>query len=417
MFARLQKADEFGIVLGSAPRLDYARIAGRRDEIVRRMWSGLEGLVSRNKVEFIEGRGRLDGPRAVRVDLNGEDGTRGTGRERLLTADHLVLATGSRVRSLPGLVPDGRRIVTSDDVTTKAELPRSIVVVGAGAVGCEFASMYHDLGVAVTLLEYLSAVVPLEDRDVSRELERSFTRRGIRVMTSARFDPAAVRLTDEGVSFEVGPAGGAREVIRADQLLVATGRAANVEGIGLETTRVEVEGGVVKVDRRMGTAEPGVYAISDLVGGLQLAHVAAHEGFVAVGNLAGQMAEEIDYDSQPRATFTRPQVASIGLTEQQCEERGITFRKGRFPFAANGKAVIVGEAEGFAKVIADASTDAILGVHLIGPAVTELIAEAAVSMSLEATTHEIGESTHPHPTLSEALGEAALAVHARQING
>ncbi len=416
LFARLKKAGDFGIVLQGQPGLDFEAMAKRRDQVVKRMWTGLKGLVDKNKVTWIGGRGRLDGATTVRVALNGEDGTPGGGGKKVLHAGNVILATGSRVKSLPGLVPDGRRIITSDDVTTKADLPKSIAIVGAGAVGSEFASLYHDLGVAVTLLEYLPAVVPLEDRDASQALERSFKRRGIKVVTNARFDTASVKVSDDGVSLMVGPEGAAAEELRVEQLLVATGRAPNSEEIGLETTKVELERGFVKVDGWMRTAEPHVYAIGDLIGGLMLAHVAAHEGIVAVHDIAGESPEPIDYDHQPRATYTRPQVASIGLTEQQCAERGIAIKTGVFNFAADAKAVIVGETEGFAKVIADAATDQVLGVHLVGPAATELIAEVALGMTLEATAWEIGAATHPHPTLSEAVGEAAMAVAGRQIN-
>jgi dihydrolipoamide dehydrogenase len=391
-------------------------MARRRDQVVKRMWTGLRSLVDKNKVAWFGGRGRLEGAGTIRVSLNGEDGTPGAGGERVLHAANVVLATGSRVKSLPGLVPDGRHIITSDDVTTKAELPKSIAIVGAGAVGSEFASLFHDLGVQVTLLEYLPGIMPLEDRDVGAALERSFARRGIKVVTRARFDTASVKVSDDGVSLTVGPEGGKAEDLNVEQLLVATGRAANVEDIGLETTKVEVERGFVKVDGWMRTAEPHVYAIGDLIGGLMLAHVAAHEGIVAVHDLAGAGPEPIDYDHQPRATYTHPQVASIGLSEQQCVERGIEVKKGVFNFAADAKAVIVGETEGFAKVIADAKTDVVLGVHLFGPSVTDLIAEAALGMTLEATAWEIGAATHPHPTLAEALGEAAMAVAGRQIN-
>jgi dihydrolipoamide dehydrogenase len=416
LLARLKKAKDFGILLEGQPGFDYSVIAARRDQVVKRMWTGLKGLVDKNKVAWVAGRGRLDGAGTVRVSLNGGDGKPGAGGEQTLRAKDVILATGSRVKSLPGIVPDGRRIITSDDVTTKADLPKSIAIVGAGAVGSEFASMYHDFGVAVTLLEYLPAVVPLEDRDVSAALERSFTRRGIKVVTKARFDAASVKVSDGGVSLVVGPEGGAAEELRVEQLLMATGRAANTEGIGLETTKVELERGYVKVDGWMRTAEPHVYAIGDLIGGLMLAHVAAHEGIVAAHEIAGEGPEAIDYDHQPRATYTHPQVASIGLTEQQCTERGIAIKKGVFNFAAIAKAVIVGETEGFAKVIADAETDEVLGVHLIGPAVTDLIAEAALGMTLEATAWEIGAATHPHPTLAEVVGEAAMAVAGRQIN-
>ncbi|MFI5258695.1 MAG: dihydrolipoyl dehydrogenase [Candidatus Limnocylindrales bacterium] len=415
-FARLKKAREFGIVLEGQPGFDYEAITKRRDQVVKRMWTGLRSLVDKNKVTWIAGRARFDAPTTVRVALNGEDGTPATGGERVITARNVIIATGSRVKNLPGLVPDGRRIITSDDVTTRGDLPKSIAIVGAGAVGSEFASLFHDLGVAVTLLEYLPGIVPLEDKDASQALERSFTRRGIKVMTNARFDTASVKVTDDGVSLVVGPEGGTAAELRVDQLLVATGRAPNTEDIGLDRTKVELERGFIKVDGWMHTAQDHVYAIGDVIGGLMLAHVAAHEGIVAVHEIAGESPEAIDYDHQPRATYTHPQVASIGLTEQQCVERGIAIKKGVFNFAADAKAVIVGETEGFAKVIADATTDEVLGVHLVGPGVTDLIAEAALGMTLEATAWEIGAATHPHPTLAEVVGEASMAVAGRQIN-
>jgi dihydrolipoamide dehydrogenase len=414
-YARVRKARDFGIQIEGSPAFDYPAVAARRDQVVKRMWTGLRGLVDKNKVTWVAGRGRLEGPQTVRAALVGEDGKPGAG-ERVLHASNVILATGSRVKSLPGLVPDGSRIITSDDVTTKADLPRSIGIVGAGAVGSEFASMYHDLGMSVTLLEYLPTVVPLEDRDVSAALQRSFVRRGISVVTNARFDTSAVKVGRDGVTLTVGPEGGTADELKVDQLLVATGRAPNSEEIGLETTNVELDHGFVKVDGWMRTAEAHVYAIGDLVGGLMLAHVAAHEGLTAVHDIAGESPEPIDYDHQPRATYTRPQVASIGLTEQQCEERGIAIKKGVFNFAADAKAVIVGETEGFAKVIADATTDEVLGVHVFGPSATDLIAEAALGMTLEATAWEIGLATHPHPTLAEVVGEAAMAVAGRQIN-
>ena len=412
--ARLKKAKEFGIVLEGQPGFDYEAIAKRRDQVVKRMWTGLKSLIEKNKVTWIAGRARFEGPTTIRIAVVAEDGT--AAGERVVTAKDVIIATGSRVKSLAGIVPDGRRIITSDDVTTKADLPKSIAIVGGGAVGSEFASLFHDLGVAVTLLEYLPGIIPLEDKDASAALERSFTRRGIKVMTKARFDAASVKVGDDGVTLMVGPEGGPAAELKVDQLLIATGRAPNTEDLGLEKTKVELERGFVKVDGWMRTGEPHVYAIGDVIGGLMLAHVAAHEGIVAVHEIAGEGPEPIDYDHQPRATYTHPQVASIGLTEQQCAERGIAIKKGVFNFAAVAKAVIVGETEGFAKVIADAGTDQVLGVHLVGPGVTDLIAEAALGMTLEATAWEIGAATHPHPTLAEVIGEAAMAVSGRQIN-
>ncbi len=417
MMNRARHLKDYGVVLAGEPGVDYATMARRRDQVVKRMWTGLKSLVDKNKVTWIQGRGRLEGAGRVRVAIPGEDGTPGAGGERLLEATDIIVATGSRVKSLPGLVPDGERILTSDDILRRETYPASIVIVGAGAVGVEFASFYADLGAKVTVLEYLPAIVPLEDREVSALLERSFTKRGIRVITNARFDPAAVRVDGDGVTVTVGPEGGAAEEIRAEVMLVATGRAANLEGIGHETTRVEIERGIIKVDGQMRTREPHIYAVGDIVGGLWLAHTAAHEGIVAAHTIAGDPnVHPIDYVKQPRATYCRPEIASIGLTEQQCQERGLPYRVGKVPFQAVAKALIGGEYEGFAKVIGNAETGDTLGVHLVGPHATDLIAEASVALELEATPWEIGASTHPHPTLSEIIGEAAMAVDGRSIN-
>ena len=414
---RVRHASDYGLTLNGEPGIDYAAMAARKDQVVKRLWTGLKTLVDKNKVTWVAGRGRLEGPTKVRVTQSGEDGTPGAGGDRVLQANDIILATGSRVKSLPGLTPDGERILTSDDVLRSTTIPKDIVIVGAGAVGCEFASMYHDLGTKVTLLEYFPQIVPLEDREVSQALERSFSRRGIAVITSARFDSTKVDVTKDGVCLVVGPDGKEPKELRAEQLLVAAGRATNVEEIGLETTKVEVDRGFVKVDGRMRTKEPHVYAIGDIVGGLMLAHTAGHEGIVAAHVIAGDKdVHAIDYVKQPRATYCRPEIASIGLTQAQAEERGRPIKVGKVPFQAIAKAIIGGEYEGFAKVVADKETDETLGIHLIGPHATDLIAEASVAFELEAAPWEIGGSTHAHPTLSEILGEAALAADGRSIN-
>ena len=414
---RIRHAKDFGIELPGEATIDYVRMAARRDQVVKRMWTGLKTLVDKNKVAWIQGRGRLDGPTTVRVQMHGEDGTPGAGGERILQATDVILATGSRVKSLPGLEPDGKRIVTSDDVLAMDSLPKDVIIIGAGAVGVEFASMYQDLGTKVTLLEYFGQIVPLEDHEVSQALERSFTRRGMTVMTNARFDATKVEVTKDGIYLVVGPEGKEPSELRAEQLLVAAGRATNVEEIGLETTKIEVEKGFIKVDGRMRTKEQHVYAIGDVVGGLMLAHTAAHEGIVAAHVIAGDKdVHPVDYVKQPRATYCRPEIASIGLTQAQAEERGRPIKVGKVPFQAIAKALIGGESEGFAKIIADKETDETLGIHLIGPHATDLIAEASVAFELEAAPWEIGGATHAHPTLSEILGEAAMAVDGRSIN-
>ena len=415
LLERVRHAQDYGIGVGE-PTLDYAQIGVRRDQTVKRLWTGLKSLVDKNKVAWIQGVGRLDGPTTVRVQM--EPDADNPGGERVLSGTDVILATGSRVKSLPGLEPDGKRIVTSDDILTGAPLPKDVIVIGAGAVGVEFASMYHDLGVKTTLLEYLPALVPLEDREVSQALERSFTRRGMTVMTSARFDAKAVKATKAGVTLSVGPDGKDASEIQAEMLLVATGRAPNIENVGLETTRAEVEKGFVKVDlRTMRTREPHLYAIGDAVGGLMLAHTAGHEGILAAHTIAGDRdTHPMDYTAQPRATYCRPEIASVGLTEQQVQERGLPYKVGKVPFQAIAKAIIGGEYEGFAKVIGNPETGDTLGVHVIGPHATDLIAEATLAFSLEATPWEVGGATHPHPTLSEVIGEAALAVDGRSIN-
>jgi dihydrolipoamide dehydrogenase len=397
--------------------IDYSAVAENKNEVVNRMWTGLKSLVGKNKVEWVAGRGRLDGPGRVRVQLHGADGAPAKGGERILEATDVVLATGSRVKSLPGIVPDGRRILTSDDVLGMTELPASIVIVGAGAVGSEFASAFHDLGVAVTLVEYLPAIVPLEDHEVSKALQRTFERRGITVIANARFDATSLVVREEGIQLTVGPEGAPPAEVAAECILIATGRAANIEDLGLETTRVRTARGIIEVDGQLRTAEPHVYAIGDIVGGLWLAHTAAHEGITAVQAITGDPGvHEMDYVNQPRATYTRPEIASIGLTEQACRDRGLPVVVGKVPFTAIAKAVIEGETEGFAKVIAHGETGAILGVHIIGPHATELIAESSLASTLGASAESLGVTTHPHPTLSEVLGEAAMAIAGRSIN-
>ena len=412
---RIRHAKDYGIEVGD-PVLDYARMAERRDQVVKRLWTGLKSLIDKNKVTWVQGTGRLDGPTHVRVQM--EPDADNPGGERVLQGTDVILATGSRVKSLPGLEPDGKQIVTSDDVLTTNTLPKDVIVIGAGAVGVEFASMYHDLGVKVTLLEYLPSLVPLEDKEVSQALERSFTRRGMTVMTNARFDAKAVKKSKDGVSLMVGPEGKEPAEVKAELMLVATGRAPNTENVGLESTRAEVDRGFVKVDlKTMRTREPHLYAIGDVVGGLMLAHTAGHEGLLAAHTIAGDKdTHPMDYVEQPRATYCRPEIASVGLTEQQCQEQGIGYRVGKVPFQAIAKAIIGGEYEGFAKVIGNPETGDTLGVHIIGPHATDLISEATLAFSLDATPWEIGRATHAHPTLAEIIGEASMAVDGQSIN-
>ncbi len=410
---KIRKADQYGIIVSEATG-DPAAIAVRRGQVVERLHKGLLSLVRKYKVDYIRGTAKLEGATHIRVaTIDANDQPTG---ERLLTSKDTILATGSRVKSLPGLVPDGVRIVTSDDILTSDDVPASIAVIGGGAVGVEFASYYRDMGAEVTVLEYLPAMVPLEDAEISREMERAFHKRGIKVITSARFDAAAVRVDEAGVHLLVGKEGGEPSELVVERLLVAAGRAAVTDNVGLETTKAVVDRTIVKVDANMQTAEPHLYAIGDIIGGLWLAHVAAHEGIAAVHAIAGADAEPVDYLKMPRATYSRPQVASIGRTQAECERDGIPVKVGKMPFQAVGKAIVNGETDGFVKVIAHAETDELLGVHMIGSHVTELIAEASAAMLFEATAWDVASAVHPHPTLSEALGEAAMGVHGKSIN-
>ena len=409
----MKHSSEFGITAGDVAA-DPEAISKRRDRVVSRLVKGVTSLTKKNKVDYILGRGKLEGPQQVRVATKDADG-KPTG-EVILKAKDVILATGSRVKSLPGLEPDGERILTSDDILRGTYQPASIIVVGAGAVGVEFASYFHDMGAEVTVLEYLPGLVPLEDGEIQKEMARAFKKRGIKVITSARFDPAAVKADETGVSLMVGPESEEPSELRAELLLVATGRAANVEDVGLETTRAVVDRGIVVTDAEMRTADAHLYAVGDIAGGLWLAHVATHEGIAAVHAIAGLEVEEIDYVKMPRATYSRPQVASIGLTAEQCAERGIKTKVGKMPMMASGKAITEGDTTGFVKIIADAETDELLGVHMIGHHVTELIAESSTAMLLEATAWEVGAAVHPHPTLSETMGEAAMAVDGKSIN-
>lgn len=409
-FRRVSKqAADFGIKVGE-PAIDYAAMGKRRDDVVERLHRGLQSLVKKNKVTYFAGHGRLEGGRKVAVKLN-------EGGEIHLRGTDVILASGSRVKSLPGLEVDGKRVVTSDDILRMDRVPKSVAIVGAGAVGVEFASLYSDLGIPVTLLEYLPSLVPLEDREIGQELERSFKRRGVTVMTNARFDAGRVSRENGGICLVAGPEGGETSEVRAEVLLVAVGRQPNTDQVGLETTRAKVDKrGFIETDGFMRTAEPHLFAIGDIVPSFGLAHVAAHEGITAVERIVGADPDPIDYTTMPRVTFCRPQIATLGLSEQECADQGIEVRVGKFPFLANGKALITGDYEGWAKVIARKSDDAVLGVHMIGPHVTDFISEASVAKLLEASAWEVGAAVHPHPTLAEALGEAAMAVDGKAIN-
>ena len=397
-----KNAREFGIVCKEYS-IDWAAIQARKTKVVTKLAKGVEFLFKKNKVESTRGCGRLAGPGRITV-------TDAQGQTREIEAQKIVLATGSEAKTFPGFEPDGKTILTNKEVLALKAIPTSMVVMGAGAVGVEFASIFQRFGTKITILEMLPRAVPLEDEEISAELEKSFRRQGIGVETQAKVEKATK--TANGVAVSYTGADGKSRAIEAETLLVAVGRSPNTQGVGLEKTRVKLERGFVKVDPYMQTDEPGVYAIGDIVANSPLlAHVASREGIVAVTHAAGKPVEPINYTQVPNCTYCEPEISSVGLTERQAREAGYKVRVGKFPFAANSKATILGAREGFVKIVSDETYGEILGVHMLGPRVTEMIAEAVVAMRLEATVEDLAYAIHPHPTLTEAVMEAAHAAH------
>ncbi|MBC8449283.1 MAG: dihydrolipoyl dehydrogenase [Chloroflexi bacterium] len=402
----LERGKEFGFTFDNL-QVDFAVAIQRSRQVSQRLVKGIHGLLKKNKIDLVQGEGRLLAPGRVAVEPGG----------RVLESPNIILATGARARSIPGLEIDGERIITSRHALAREGCPESIIIVGAGAIGVEFAHLYHAYGAQVTLVEMLPGVLPLEDEEVSTTLARSLQRRKIGVRTSTRTEGATV--TDDGVAVRVKNVdGGAEETLTAEVVLVAIGVRPNSENLGLEAAGVPVDrGGFVPVDGFMRSNVPGVYAIGDLTGKLLLAHVASAQGIVAAEHIAGHPTQPIeDYTFMPRCTYCHPQVASLGLTETQAKERGHEINVGRFPFMANGKALGLAEREGFVKIIGDAVSGEILGVHMIGPEVTELLPELSLARTLEATAEEIARTVHAHPTLSEAIMEAAHGVEGRPIH-
>jgi dihydrolipoamide dehydrogenase len=389
------------------PRLDFPMVLERKNKIVAKHAKGVEFLMKKNKVDWIKGYGRLAGPGKVEVTADGG--------KQILEAKNIVLATGSEARMLPGLKPDARRILTNIEILSLNEVPKSLAILGAGAVGVEFASAFSRFGSKVSIFEMLPRLVPVEDEEVSKELARVFKKQGIRVETGARVDN--VENVGSGVRFQVTLADGKVEAVAADALLVAIGRKPNTENIGLEGTKVELDRGFVKVDPYQRTGEPGVYAIGDIVAGTpQLAHVATAEGMVAIGHMAGKQVVPINRNHIPGATYTEPGIGSVGLTEAQARAAGHSVKIGKFPFAADAKASILGQHDGFVKIVADEKYGEILGVHIIGPEAFELISEGVLAMEAEATVETLLHTIHAHPTLYEAMGEAFNAVDGMAIN-
>ena len=410
LWDHLKSAAEFGIDGVDSRKLNWAAIQDRKSKIVAKHAKGLEFLMKKNKVETLRGYGTLTGP--AQGGVHTIEVTSG-GKASKIKAKNVILATGSEARMLPGLAADDQ-ILTNIEILSLKEIPKSLVIVGAGAVGVEFASIYRSFDAEVTLVEMLPRLVPVEDEDVSKELGRVYRKRGINFYTSAKVDK--VEKSKTGVTVTI-TADGQQKKIEASKILIAVGRKPRTENIGLEKTKVVADRGFIKTDGWMQTAEPGIYAIGDIVmGSPQLAHVGAMEGLVAVAKIAGKPGKPINPDHIPGATYCHPEIGSVGLTEAKAREAGYEVKVGKFPFTANSRASIVGQHEGFIKIVSDAKYGEILGVHIIGPQATELIAEAVTAMELEATVEDLMWTIHAHPTLAEAMLDAANSVYGMAIN-
>jgi dihydrolipoamide dehydrogenase len=406
----LQHAEEYGIEGVGKVTINWKSILDRKDGIIAKHVKGLDFLMRKNKVTVLRGTASLTGPAKDGVHTLAIEG----GEQKEVQAKNVIIATGSDARMLPGLVPDDR-ILTNMEILRIQQIPKSMVVIGAGAVGVEFGSIFKSFGSEITIVEYLPRLVPNEDEEVSKELARVFRKRGIDTYTGAKVEK--VENTKDGVKVSFTGADGKQVAKEAEKVLVAVGRAPRTEKIGLEKTKVKVERGFILTDEWMQTAEPGIFAIGDVVAGLpQLAHVGAMAGMVVAAKVAGQYARPVRRDRVPACTYCEPQIGSVGLTEAQAKEKGIEIKVGKFPFSANSKASIVNSHEGFVKIVAEAKYGEVLGVHIIGPQATELIAEAVTAMELEATVEEMMFTIHAHPTLAEAMLDAFGSVEKMAIN-
>ena len=400
VFEYLKHAEDYGLKVKEA-EADFDAVIKRSRAVAEGMSKGVQFLMKKNKIDVIEGFGKLKPGKKIEVD----------GKE--YSADHIVIATGARSRELPSLPQDGKKVIGYREAMTLKEQPKKMIVVGSGAIGVEFAYVYNSMGTEVTIVEYMDRIVPVEDADVSKQLEKSFKKKGINIMTSA--EVTKVDTSGNGVKATVKTKKG-EEVLEADIVLSAVGIKTNIENIGLEDVGIAVDRDKILVNDYYQTNIPGYYAIGDVTPGQALAHVASAEGILCVEKIAGQHVEKLDYGNIPGCTYCSPEVASVGLTEQQAKDKGIDIKVGKFPFSASGKASAGGNKEGFVKVIFDAKYGEWLGCHMIGAGVTDMIAEAVLGRKLETTGHEVLKAVHPHPTMSEAVMEAVADAYDEVIH-
>jgi dihydrolipoamide dehydrogenase len=395
LYSHILAASEFGIDLKN-PAINWAQAQKHKDKVVTKGSNGIDYLMKKNKVTVVKGHGRIAGK--GKVEVTGEAG------KQVLETKNIIIATGSVPKSLPSVPVDHQRVMNSDSILEIDKIPQSIIVLGAGAVGCEFASIFNHVGSQTTLVEMLPHLLPIEDEDASKELEKYFRRRKINFLVNARVEGVEVGSKTVKVMAQIG---GETKSLEAELVLSATGRAPVTEDIGLDKTNIKLDRGFIKTDELMRTTEPNVYAIGDVVPTAMLAHVASSEGILAVEQIAGKDPQPINYDRVPNATYCYPEVASVGLTEAKAKQRGYEVKTGVFPFSAITKAAISEEGIGMIKVVSEKKYDEVLGIHLVGPHATELLAEACIALKLETTTEEISRTMHAHPTLSEIMREGA----------
>ncbi|TSI08599.1 dihydrolipoyl dehydrogenase [Lysinibacillus sp. BW-2-10] len=414
MYRQAKVSSQYGIDL-STIKLNFQAVQNRKQSIVDTLHQGVKGLMKKGEIDVFYGTGRILGPSIFSpmpgtISVEMEDGS----DNEMLIPKNVIIATGSRPRLLDGIEIDGQTIITSDEALQFEQLPQSIIIVGGGVIGIEWASMLADFGVDVTVLEYGNRILPTEDQEIVNEIEKQLKKRGIHIITGAHIQVDSIT-RHEGVHLSA-KIGNELQTFSADKMLLAVGRTGNIEGIGLENTEIQTESNFIKVTENYQTKEQHIYAIGDCIGGMQLAHIASHEGMAAVEHIVHGKTKPIHYTNVARCIYSYPEVASVGLTEEQAKEQGYEIKVGKFPFKGVGKALVYGDSDGFVKIIAHKETNDLLGVHMVGPNVTNMISEAALGMLLDATPWEIGETIHPHPSLSEVIGEAAMAVDHQAIH-
>jgi dihydrolipoamide dehydrogenase len=406
IYDHIKNAGELGFEV-SGLKINWANVLARKDKIVTKHSKGIEFLFKKNKVEWVQGWGKYEGPGKVSVEKDG--------KTSIIEANNILMVSGSEAKTLPGIEPDHKQILTNRSILQLPEIPKTLIVVGAGAVGVEFASIYNSFGSQVTILEALPRVVPVEDEEISSELEKTFKKKGINIFTGCSVD--GVKKDAKCVTVSFKDKDGRAQTLQAEKLLLAVGRQPMTANCGLEKSKARVERGFVHVDQHMQTDEPGLYAVGDIVAGLpQLAHAAMMEGIVAVTRIAGKPTQPIVKTRIPNATYCEPQIGSIGLTEKQAREAGYAVKTGKFPFVGNSKATILGNHGGFVKVVSEEKYGEVLGIHIIGPLATEILAEAAAVLQLEGTIDDMMNMIHAHPTVWESMGDAFASVRGLQIN-